>query len=176
MDDAACVKVNDNSLVDMPLSGGELINPYAAYTLYVRTGVFVFQILLVDALYHVPAHMQVSGNVQDGVAHSQQVKHIAGEPVGVAYLSVSKRNVGLPCLLTLLAPIALYPKGQVAGFAAERKIVDVTKNRTISYNMAAATMRAYMLLGQDCFEIEENCIIFVLCTAIRIVLDSVGLI
>ena len=37
-------------------------------------------------------------------------------------------------------------------------------------------MRAYMLLGQDCFEIEENCIIFVLCTAIRIVLDSVGLI
>ena len=37
-------------------------------------------------------------------------------------------------------------------------------------------MRAYMLLGQDFFEIEENCIIFVLCTAIRIVLDSVGLI
>jgi hypothetical protein len=120
--------------------------------------------------------MQVPGHVQYRVAHAQQVKHITGETVGIAYLTVGKGNVCLPCLLTVLTPIALYTQGQIAGLAAKWQIVNMPQNRAISDDMLASTMGADMSFWQDCFEIKENCIIFVLCTGIRIVLDSVSLI
>ena len=85
-----------------------IVNTYPAHTLYVRAGVFAFQIFLVDVLHHVPADMQVPGHVQYCVAHAQQVKHITGEAVSIAYLTVGKGDICLPCLLTVLAPIALY--------------------------------------------------------------------
>ncbi|MBR4553061.1 MAG: hypothetical protein IKO20_05040 [Bacteroidaceae bacterium] len=50
------------------------------------------------------------------------------------------------------------------------------QNRAISDNMLASTMGADMPFEQDRFEIKENSIIFVLCTGISIVLDSVCLI
>jgi hypothetical protein len=89
---------------------------------------------------------------------------------------MSERYVGLPCLLTLLAPIALYPKGQVAGFAAEGEVVQNAPDNAISDDMETSAMRTDASLGNDCFEVKENCITFVLGTGIGVALNTVCLI
>lgn len=47
MDDAPCVKVNNDALVDMTLVCRKLVYPYTPYFPYVRTGILGLQVLLV---------------------------------------------------------------------------------------------------------------------------------
>lgn len=91
MDDAACVKVNDDGLIDMPLVCCELVYSYTPHIPYVRAGIPGFQVFLVYILNHVPTYTKVSRYIFYGIAHPKQVQYITRKPVCVTYLAMGKR-------------------------------------------------------------------------------------
>ena len=127
-------------------------------------------------LHHVPAHVQVQRNILYRVAHAQQVQHIAGEPVGIAYLTTGKGYVRLPHSATLLAAETLYLQRQIARLTAEREVVKKAPDSAVFDDMTTSAMRTNTSFLGNCFEVKENCITFVLRTGIRVAFDSIGLI
>ena len=113
--------------------------------------------------------MQVLRNIFYRVAHAQQVQHITGEPVGVANLTMSERYVRLPHPDALLAAETLYLQRQIAWLAAEGEVVQNAPDNAIFDDMETSAMRTDASLGNDCFEVKENCITFVLGTGIGVV-------
>ena len=127
-------------------------------------------------LHHVPAHVQVQRNILYSVTHAQQVQHIAGESVGIAYLTIGEGNGRVPHTAALLAAKTLYLQRQIAWLAAERKVVQNAPDRAVFDDMTTSAMRTDTSLRRDCFEVKENSITFVLRTGIREALNSIGLV
>lgn len=120
--------------------------------------------------------MQVQRNIFYRVAYAQQVQHVTEEPVGVAHLTMAKKHVRLPHPAALLAAETLYLQRQIAWLAAEGEVVQNAPDNAIFDDMETSAMRTDASLGNDCFEVKENCITFVLGTGIGVALNTVCLI
>jgi hypothetical protein len=85
-------------------------------------------------------------------------------------------NGRLPHTAALLAAKTLYLQRQIAWLAAERKVVQNAPDNAIFDDMETSAMRTDASLGNNCFEVKENCITFVLGTGIGVALNTVCLI
>jgi hypothetical protein len=103
----------------------------------------------------------VTGNVLDGHTKTQQVKYIVGETIGVADAAVGERNIRLDYLTAFLALVALDGQRQEGLLAADRQVVDVSVDNAILDDVLAPTMRTFAFFRDVCFELYENCTIFV---------------
>jgi hypothetical protein len=140
MNDATCVKIDNDGLVYMPFADGKLIDADVLYATDIQRGIPPGKPALVDLLDRVPCQMQMPGDGLDG----RKLKHIhykVFQTFAVGALTMDEVDMLIPVTAAFLAFHTTDLGMQQNRGMSYRDRLDVTPNVTIPYYVAAFTAR-----------------------------------
>lgn len=138
MDDAPCVKIDDDGLVYMSLADGKLINANVPYPTDIQRNIPSGKPALVNLLDRVPCQMQMPGYGLDG----RKLKHIhykVFQTCAVGALTMDEVNMLILVASTFLASHTTDLGMQQNRDMAYRDCLYVTPNVAVPYHIAAFT-------------------------------------